>query len=407
MSPARDININDCISVLRSCCRHFAKPRRSIIFDPLNWRWHRPKRWILSFLCQRWAILRNGSITSLSTRDTPSATGDKLTPPLLSLHYTILVTITTHNTAGFGLGAAFVSFTDTDVVSWSTTGNASVIPALIEWIEDVNTTLFQMHLRMTNSTVADKIIYENTKKNMIQGATVTLFIFLIKSTWVSRRIQESWKSCGIHNTPRYFWCDPYDTDAAVLQVFNACRTAAVLEVCRHFDYTSIFKIARTAIATDVANDPRPFDMTRFHAHKKNIDTALLAANFQEIKPPLSVVGSLHTMVTDPAAALITRSTRSSHSQGTATGPSIICFHCNKPGHTVPNWPTKKTLVSFQLTEKCKTVYILASETHRTVRVAENRENAESALLTMAESVPAIQYDTNTDNEQDEDDDNEN
>jgi len=36
------------------------------------------------------------------------------------------------------------------------------------------------------------------------------------------------------------------------------------------DYTSIFKIARAVITTDVANDPRPFDMTRFDTHKKNI-----------------------------------------------------------------------------------------------------------------------------------------
>ena len=112
------------------------------------------------------------------------------------------------------------------------------------------------------------------------------------------------------------------------------------------------------------------------------------------------------MVTDPVADLITRSTRSSHSQGAATGPSIICFHCNKPGHTVPNCPTKKTPVSLHLADKSKATYILACEAPRTVRAAENRENAETALLAMAESVPAIQYDTDTDNEQDEDDDDE-
>jgi hypothetical protein len=172
------------------------------------------------------------------------------------------------------------------------------------------------------------------------------------------------------------------------------------------DYTSIFKNARAAVAIDIDKDKRPFDMARLNTHKKNIDTALLAANFQEIKPPLSAAGALRTMVTAPAAALITRSTRSSHSQGAATGPSIICFHCNKPGHTVPNCPTKKTLASLQLAEKRKAAYILAREQRRTVRAAENRENAESALLAMAESVPAIQYDTDTDNEQDEDDDNE-
>ncbi len=91
------------------------------------------------------------------------------------------------------------------------------------------------------------------------------------------------------------------------------------------DYTSIFKIARAVVTTDVANDPRPFDMTRFDTHKKNIDTTLLAAIFQEIKPSLSVVGDLRTMVTAPATALITRSTRSSHSQRAVTVSSIICF----------------------------------------------------------------------------------
>jgi hypothetical protein len=140
--------------------------------------------------------------------------------------------------------------------------------------------------------------------------------------------------------------------------------------------------------------------------EKHCDTALLAANFQEIKPPLSVAGALRTMVTAPPAALITRSTRSSHSQGAATGPLIICFHYSKPGHTVPNCPTKKTTTSLHLAEKRKAAYILARDARRTVRAAENRENAESALLAMAESVPAIQYDTDTDNEQDEDEDDE-
>jgi hypothetical protein len=174
------------------------------------------------------------------------------------------------------------------------------------------------------------------------------------------------------------------------------------------DYTSIFNIARAAIAADVANDPRPFDMARFDTHKKNIDTALLAANFQEIKPPLSAAGALRTMVTAPAVALIPRSTRSSQSKGAATGPLIVCFHCNKSGHTVPNCPTKKTTASLHMAEKRKAAYIIARDTRRTARAAENLENAESALLAMAESVPnhSIQYDTDTDNEQDEDEDDE-
>jgi hypothetical protein len=173
------------------------------------------------------------------------------------------------------------------------------------------------------------------------------------------------------------------------------------------DYVSIFKVIRAAAAADVANDPRPFDMVRFNVHKKNFDTTLLATNLQEIKPPLSVTGTLRTMVTAPAAAPIVRLpiARPSRSQGAATGPSITCFHCNKPDYAVPNCPTKKTLVSLQLVEKRKTTYILARDTRRTVRSAENTERAESALLTRSEPIPPIQYDTDTDNEQDEDDDN--
>ena len=175
------------------------------------------------------------------------------------------------------------------------------------------------------------------------------------------------------------------------------------------DYTSIFKNARAAVAIDIDKDKRPFDMARLNTHKKNIDTALLAANFQEIKPPLSAAGALRTMVTAPAVALIPRSTRSSQSKGAATGPLIVCFHCNKSGHTVPNCPTKKTTASLHMAEKRKAAaYISARDARRTARAAENLENAESALLAMAESVPnhSIQYDTDTDNEQDEDEDDE-
>ena len=53
---------------------------------------------------------------------------------------------------------------------------------LIERIDDVNTMLVQMRLRMTNSTAADKLIYENTKKNMIQTVNATLVNTLIKLT---------------------------------------------------------------------------------------------------------------------------------------------------------------------------------------------------------------------------------
>ena len=51
------------------------------------------------------------------------------------------------------------------MVNWSTAGNAASNPEVIERIEDVSTTLVQMLLRMPNSTAADKLIYENAKKD--------------------------------------------------------------------------------------------------------------------------------------------------------------------------------------------------------------------------------------------------
>jgi hypothetical protein len=126
----------------------------------------------------------------------PAATTDALTPPMLRLYYTIFVAITSHNVAGVGLGAVFVSFTDADVVNWSTDGNPSSNPELIERIEDVNTTLVQMRLRMPNSTAVDKLIYENTKKNMIKTANATLVNALIKLT----RGQEGFKNLENHES---------------------------------------------------------------------------------------------------------------------------------------------------------------------------------------------------------------
>jgi len=112
------------------------------------------------------------------------------------------------------------------------------------------------------------------------------------------------------------------------------------------------------------------------------------------------------MTTAPAAALITRSTRPSRfDKGAATGPVIVFFHCNKSGHIAPLCPTKKTAASLRIAEGRRAAYILARDARRSVRADENREILEeSDLLAMADSVPALQYDTDTDNEQDDEDD---
>ncbi len=63
----------------------------------------------------------------------------------------------------------------------------------------------------------------------------------------------------------------------------------------HRDYNSIYKVDRAAIAADVAKDARPFDVVRFDIQKQNLDTALLAAGLQEIKPTLSAAGNEEVM----------------------------------------------------------------------------------------------------------------
>jgi hypothetical protein len=55
------------------------------------------------------------------------------------------------------------------------------------------------------------------------------------------------------------------------------------------EYRSIFKTSRVSITTDVATDARPIDGLRWTVHKLNLDTALIAAGYQEIAPPLSEV----------------------------------------------------------------------------------------------------------------------
>ena len=105
------------------------------------------------------------------------------------------------------------------------------------------------------------------------------------------------------------------------------------------------------------------------------------------------------MVTAPKTAPTTRPSRRRRAAktGVTTGPPRSCLHCNKPGHTQPNCKTKQTPASLQLPEKRQTVYILARDARRKARATEN------ALLARAESIPTIQYDTHTDNEQNEED----
>ena len=409
---------------------------------------------------------------------TAAAPGDALIAPLLRLHYTIFDAIAIHNAAGVGLGAAFVPFTETDVLNWSTPGHASANSELIERIDDVSTMLVQMRLRMPTSTAADKLIYENTKKNMIQTANATLVNALITLT----RGQEGFKNLETHaaytahqdafdvipkaqmldyykhsfqslllvfaemfarrltastvtptslNTPPDVESQTLDEYAKLIKdagdallkkklltpeaLIDHLQAGALITYinltadCKNLkkEYTSVFKPIRTAIAADAANDPRPFDMNRFHAHKKNLDTALIAAHLQEIKPPLSAAAVLRSMVAAQAPMVAAqdtgRVTVPSRSQGAATSATIpiTCFHCNKPGHAAPHCPTAKTTVSRKLADKRRAAYVLARDARRTER---ETANTETARLARAVSLSSILSDTDTDNDQDEDED---
>jgi hypothetical protein len=138
------------------------------------------------------------------------------------------------------------------------------------------------------------------------------------------------------------------------------------------DYSSIYKTARAAVATDMATDARPIDSNRFAIHKLNLDTALLAAGYQEIAPPLSAV---HVRA---MAALTTTTARPPRRRaiakaGAAGGRARPCFHCNKTGHTQPNCPQPSTPASTAIAAKRKAAYIEARDARRAAREASIRE----------------------------------
>ena len=61
---------------------------------------------------------------------------------------------------------------------------------LIECIDDVKTTVVQMRARMPNTSSSDKLIYENTKKQMIQTSNTVIVNALVNLS----RGQEDFKN---------------------------------------------------------------------------------------------------------------------------------------------------------------------------------------------------------------------
>jgi hypothetical protein len=156
----------------------------------------------------------------------PAAPGDALLPPLLRLHFVIHDAITIHEAKSVGSGAAFVPFTDADVAAWSTSGNADEIPDLIERIDDVKTTLVQMRARMPTTSAFDKLIYENSKKQMIQTANAVLVNALVHVT----RGQE-----GVKNLEHHAAYKAHQDD------FDVMPKAQILEFYKH-SFQSHFRV---------------------------------------------------------------------------------------------------------------------------------------------------------------------
>ena len=72
---------------------------------------------------------------------------DILAAAILRFHYAFQSATMAHNAKGVGLGAAFLPFTDADVLNWCTSGHADEVPELVERVDDVSAILVQMRLK--------------------------------------------------------------------------------------------------------------------------------------------------------------------------------------------------------------------------------------------------------------------
>jgi hypothetical protein len=166
----------------------------------------------------------------------------------------------------------------------------------------------------------------------------------------------------------------------------------------HKEYTGIFKVTRTAIATDPATDGRPFDGARLAVHKRNLDTALFAAGFQEMAPPLSAAHLRALAAPAPNSTRPPRRRQMSDKDAAAGDKTISrpCFHCNKIGHIQPNCPVATTPASIKIAAKRKVDYMQVRDARRATR--------ETSLLVLAAAQAQVDADkadgSSDDNEQD-------
>jgi hypothetical protein len=342
---------------------------------------------------------------------------------MMRLHFVTLETSQTHNAKAVGM--VYVPYTDAEMLNWSTKGHADAIPDLVDRLVDLKTMLIQLRAHLPKTSAADAEVYENTKKLMIEAAHTSLVNTLIPTAntieyfkhpfqtmlvtldMFTRKMTSSTVKHMSLNTPSDVEKESIDDFAKIMDdasetilkkhlptttvLVDHLRTSQMVLYVNAAadnknllkDYSSIFKIDRADIATDMATDASPIDSTRLTIHKLNLDTTLLSAGYQEIAPPLSAV---HVRGMDALATTVTTTLpplrRAIAKPGAAADRAPLarpCFHCNKPGHTHPNCPQASTPASTVIATKLKEAYIEARDALRTTR-----ETRILALATLAE-----------------------
>jgi hypothetical protein len=329
---------------------------------------------------------------------------------------------------------------------WRTAGHAHENLLMIEKIEDVETILVTLRVKLPRTSVADKKIYETAAKNLIQAAHT----LLINTLYNACDQQDGFKTFA--TTPAYIankgtyhmitkatlyeyhdhpfatmfeaFFDLYkrrqfgasiqvpslntlpdtnkltidefekqmsDTNEALIkkgfttidgllghlqadQMIHYIKIAASNETLRS-DYREVFKNVRSHIALKALTDHRPVDMARYKEYKKILDVSLIAADLQELPPPLAplaAASSLRAIANSTAADIQVgrRTTTRRNAAPRATTRSDAraerikkdaaerkCFHCNLKGHPQDKCPKQSTPATLAVAEKRKAAYM--------------------------------------------------
>jgi hypothetical protein len=338
---------------------------------------------------------------------------------------------------------------------WKTPGHGDENLLMIEKIEDVETILVTLRVKLPRATVADKKIYETAAKNLIQAAHTLLintlynacdqqdgfktfattpayiankgaYHMIAKATlyeyhdhpfaimfeaffdlYKRRQLGASIQVPSLNTLPDTnkltideFAKDMSDAKEALIkkgfttidglvghlqadQMIHYIKIAASNETLRS-DYREVFKNLRSHIALQAQTDLRPIDMDRYKEYKKILDAALIAADLQELPPPLAPLAAASSLraIANSTAADIQAGRRTTTRRNTAPRATTRsdaraehikkdaaerkCFHCNLKGHPQDKCPNPVTPATLAVAEKRK-----APQSPRAIFVTKN------------------------------------